>query len=66
MGRTSRAVGTAAEAGRAAACATTESATQTPAHAAKTLGLRHRATDQSRDDGRAHNQLIRFHVRISR
>ena len=66
MGRTSRAVGTAAEAGRCAAGSTTECATQTSAHATKTLGLRCRTTNQPRDNGRAHNQLIRFHVRISR
>ena len=56
----------AAEAGRAATRATTERATKTSADTTETLGLRRRTANQRRDNGRAHNQLIRFHVRISR
>jgi hypothetical protein len=51
----------AAYAGQAAAPTATEMAAE-----AKTPGLRVTAENQPRDDGRACNQLIRFHVRISR
>jgi hypothetical protein len=56
----------AAEAGRTGVRAAAECAAQTSTHPAQALGLRRRATNQPCDDGRAYNQLIRFHVRISR
>jgi hypothetical protein len=55
-----------AEVGHATPGTAAQSTAEVSADATKAAGLRAGAENQPRDHGRACNQLIRFHVRISR